>query len=145
MTVQNRLIMIVFKLSSILAGLVFLLGLFSSCEKEPKADYKSFLIQVDSIQLPDEISVNTSFDISFYGTIGTNGCYKFSEFRTEKLNTDILIETWGKLDLKSEICPSVMVFLNGKKSNYLIEEAGSYMIKIKQPGNSFLEKQIIVE
>ena len=124
---------------------LFIIGLIASCEKRLKTDYEPFLIQVDSIQLSDKISVNTSFDIYFYGTIGTNGCYGFSEFKADKLNNDIIIETWGKLDLKSGICPSVMVFLNGKKLNYLIEETGSYMIKIKQPDNSFLEKQIIVE
>lgn len=125
--------------------LLLLLILFSSCEKDTKTDYESFLIQVDSIEVSNTITANTSFDISFYGTVGTNGCYEFSHFLTEKTNNEILIEALGNQDVGANICASVMVYLNGENLNYLIEESGDYLIRIKQPDNSFLEKEISVE
>lgn len=125
--------------------LFLLLGLFPSCEKDTKTDYESFLIQVDSIEISNNITANTSFDIYFYGTVGTSGCYEFSHFLTEKTNNEILIETLGKQGVSSDVCASVMVYLNGEKWSYLIEETGDYLIRIKQPDNSFLEKEITVE
>jgi hypothetical protein len=38
-----------------------------------------------------------------------------------------------------------MVSLDGEELNYTIDESGNYLLKIKQPDNSFLEKQITVE
>lgn len=70
----------VFKFTSMIFCLFSLLGLFSSCEKEAKSEYDSFIIYVDSVQLSDNISANIPFDIFFYGTVGTNGCYEFSHF-----------------------------------------------------------------
>jgi len=122
-----------------------LLSFLSSCENELEQNYESFLIQVDSIQIPDNITINESFDIRFYGTIGTNGCYQFSKFETEKEGNNITMKAWGKFDKNSNICPTVMVYLDNEKLNYRIKEKGTYTIKINQPDNNFLVKQISVE
>ncbi len=124
---------------------LMLLSFLSSCENELEQNYESFLIQVDSIQIPDNITINESFDIRFYGTIGTNGCYQFSKFETEKEGNNITMKAWGKFDKNSNICPTVMVYLDNEKLNYRIKEKGTYTIKINQPDNNFLVKQISVE
>ena len=36
-----------------------------------------FLINVDSIDLADTITTSDTLFISFYGTVGTTGCYSF--------------------------------------------------------------------
>ena len=120
-------------------------GLLVSCEDNDKTEYKSFLVQVDSVEISNNITTNTPFDIEFYGTIGTDGCYKFSHFETSNSDNEILIECWGKQDVSSDVCPQVMVYLDGEKLTYSIDGSGNYLIKIKQPDNSFLEKEIIVE
>ena len=125
--------------------IIILVLLFASCNKKTKLDNESFLIYIDSIKLPNNIPVNTSFDIFFYGIVGTDGCSKFYCFKTEKSNNEILIEALGKKEIKDGICPSVMIYLNEEKLNFLIEETGDYLIKIKQPDNSYFEKQISVE
>ncbi len=59
-------------------NILFILSTFllvCSCEKEQEPDYESFLIKVESIQIPQNIAVNEPFEIKFYGTIGNNGCY----------------------------------------------------------------------
>ncbi len=126
------------------AGLmIFLSGHFSSCQKDE--DYEYFLIQVDSVSIPETILANQSFELEFFGYIGHNGCYSFSEFVSEKQNRTILVEAWGKLNVKSTICPDVMVGLNGEKLSLLLKETGNYNLKIKQPNGTFLERQILVE
>jgi hypothetical protein len=124
---------------------LMLLSILSSCEDKHDPNYESFLIQVDSIQTPDNITINEPFDIIFYGTIGTNGCYQLSRFETEKHGNNITINAWGKFDKKSRVCPAVMVYLDNQKLNYQINEKGTYTIKINRPDNNFLVKQISVE
>jgi hypothetical protein len=127
-----------------IAGLmIYLSGHFSSCQKDE--DYEYFLIQVDSVSIPETILANQPFELEFFGYIGHNGCYSFSEFFSEKQNKTILVETLGKLNVKSTICSDVMVYLNGKKFEFMLEEAGSYKLRIKQPNGTFLERQILVE
>lgn len=47
--------------------------------------------------------------------------------------------------LEQMVVMNFLTFLNGEKLNYIIEETGEYLIKIKQPDNSYLEKQITIE
>ncbi len=124
--------------------LIFLAGNFSSCKKNV-ADYQYFLIKIDSVSIPESIFAKQPFDVEFYGYIGHNGCYSFSEFVSETQSKTIRVEAWGKLNLGSKICTDVMVGLQGEKLNIFINEAGSYKLLIKQPDGTFLERQILVE
>lgn len=125
--------------------LLFVTGILVSCEDSENNEYKSFLVQVDSVEISNNIITDSPFDIEFYGTIGTDGCYEFSHFETSISDNKINIKCWGKQDISSEVCPQVMVYLNGEKLIFSINESGKYMVKVKQPDNSFLEKEIIVE
>ncbi|MGQ7870150.1 hypothetical protein [Sunxiuqinia sp. sy24] len=124
---------------------LILLSIVSSSEEEHHPNYEPFLIRVDSIQVPDNITINEPFDMRLYGTIGTNGCYQFLQFETKQQGNNITIKAWGKFDNSSSICPTVMVYLDNETLNYQIKEKGTYTIKAKQPDNSFLEKQISVK
>lgn len=118
-------------------------GCFSSCKKDQ--DYDDFLIEIDSIAIAEPILANRPFKIKFYGYIGHNGCYHFSEFEWEKRENTIMIEVWGKLNLKSTICSDVMVCLNGEELNLELKETGNYNFRVKQPDGTFLEQQIQVK
>lgn len=124
---------------------VILLSILFSCEDKQEPNYESFLIKVDSIQHSENITINETFNIKLYGTIGTNGCNQFSHFKTMAQDNDIIIEAWGKINKNSNICPTVMVYLDNEELNYKIEEKGIYTIKVKQPDNKYLEKQILIE
>lgn len=127
-----------------IAGLmIFLSGYFSSCQKDE--DYEYFLIQIDSVYIPEIILVNQPFEMEFYGYIGHNGCYSFSEFVLEQQKKALRVEARGKLNVKSTICPDVMVGLKGEKLSLLLKETGHYNLKIKQPDGTFLERQFLVE
>ena len=75
-----------------------LILLIGACEN--KADYKSFLVKVDSVQVPTAITSNTPFEIKFYGTISPNGCSSFTNFDVKEESNNIVIEAWAKADLK---------------------------------------------
>lgn len=119
--------------------------IFTACEDEYEHNYVPFLIKVDSIQLPENVNVNESFDIAFFGNIGTNGCYQFSEFKSSEAENEITIEAWGKFNKSSDFCTMAIVMLAGEKLNYTIAEKGTYTFKIKQTDGSFLETEITVE
>ena len=120
----------------------YILPLLLSCNHKP--DYTFHLIKVDSIQVPTPLSANVPFEIKFFGTIAGNGCHSFYEFKVNQVNNDLLIEAWEKADAKALLCPTVMVYLTGHNLTTQIQSAGDYNIKIKQPDNSYLEKQVRV-
>ena len=130
-------------LSYLTITLLLIVSLSSkSCVDDP--DYVAFLIKVDSIQIPIEIKANVPFDIVFYGTIGTNGCYSFREFYEYEANNEIVIEAWGNLQYDAKVCPTVMVYLDGIKKRTTINQTGTYILRIKQPRSADILKQIIV-
>ena len=126
----------------IAAFLICFLAYFSSCQKDE--DYNYFRIQVDSVYIPESVLASQPFEVEFYGIVGYNGCYSFEKFVSDKQNKTILVEALGKYNVNS-VCPTVMVYLNGKKIEFLLEEAGSYKLRIKQPEGTFLERQFWVE
>lgn len=115
-----------------------------SCHSDPY-EVETFLIKVDSIHVPNAIVSNTPFDIDFFGTIASDGCHRFELFQNSISNNDVLIEAWGSVDSKAGVCPTVMVYLNGHKLTVTIRSPGYYTIKIKQPDNSTLVRQIAVK
>ncbi|HUX59375.1 MAG TPA: hypothetical protein VMV77_20550 [Bacteroidales bacterium] len=114
-----------------------------SCLSEPYS-YQDFLIKVDSIQIPDTITLNIPFDIKFFGTIGFDGCYSFKTFNQTVIDNDITIETWGTYENINGTCPTVIVSLDGQKLNMTFHTPGIYNFNIIQPDNTSLVRQITV-
>jgi hypothetical protein len=127
---------------SVLTILLSALLQFSCDGRKDNAD--KFLIKVDSIQIPAEATMNIPFSISFFGTIGTNGCYSFSNLVMNHSGHEIEIEAWGIFENSGEACPDVMVYLTGFSVNVTIDYPGEYKIKVMQPDGSFIEKIITV-
>lgn len=129
----------------VIVSVVFLLLINVSCQKEIDTEYNYFVIPIDSVIVPDTVKINKSFEIAFFGLVGTNGCYRFSEFILQKQNNEITIEVWGKIRKGAQICPDEMVYLRGKKMNYSLPEPGEYQLKVKQDKNSYLHFPLVVE
>jgi len=114
-----------------------------SCEE--KAEYRLYLVHVDSVAVPKTIAANNSFDIEFYGLLGINSCSEFSHLETNKSSNEILIECWGKDYSVSDPCMDVLTSLGNQKLSYLIEEPGNYLIKLKQPYGDYIETEIVLQ
>jgi hypothetical protein len=117
--------------------------LLRSCLNDPyiKEDY---LIKVDSIHIPDPVTLNIPFDVEFFGTVGYNGCHSFKTFSQTVNNNDITIYAWGTYENTNGICPAVMVYLEGEKLNMTVKVAGTYNLIIGEPDNSTFMRQITV-
>ena len=129
-------------LFSVIVFPVFMLFATTSCEDD--AGYNYFLIPVDTISVPDTVKANDSFEIAFWGLVGTNGCHQFSEFMAEQQDNEIVIEAWGKIKKDAQFCSSIMVYLRGGKMNFSISEPGQYSIKVRQSDDLYLEHSILV-
>jgi hypothetical protein len=129
-------------LKSLFVLLPFLL--FTSCEPKPdyQPPYEPFLIKVDKIEVPISLSSNVAFDISFFGIIG-NGCDSFLKFEKSQSNNEILISVWGNHYIGPNPCTDILMNLR-EKLNYIIGSPGVYVIKVKQPDDTYLEKQITI-
>jgi hypothetical protein len=117
--------------------------LLSSC-LEDAYTFDTFLVKIDSFQLPETMTAKTTFEVRFFGTVGNNGCISFEGFNQNLINKDIEIEAWGRYDNRNNTCPEVMVYLD-KNLEITIPVAGVYNLKIKQPDKSYLERSITVK
>lgn len=134
-----------FRTVTITLCVISFMSILAACEKENKPDYKLFLIKVDSVLVPDNIIANEPFDITFTGTVGTNGCYQFYKFETNSEADQIVVKVWGRFYSKQEVCTDVMVYLGDEKLTLRIEEPGHYILKVQQPDESYLTESILIE
>jgi hypothetical protein len=132
---------IICRLTSIIAIVIFI-GLLSCHDDSASSD--DFMIKVDSFKVADAVTSATPFDVTFYGTIGRNGCYSFKTFNRVASGNEISIEAWGTFDYSTQSCPEELVLLNGIKLSLTIPFPGTYRIKIKEPEDYSLVKQITV-
>jgi hypothetical protein len=123
---------------------VLTLGLIlRSCLSEPYT-YEDYMIKVDSIHIPGTIILHTPFDIEFFGIVGFDGCHSFKTYnQTTTTDNNITIEAWGNYESKGS-CPAVLVTLEGQKLNMTFHTPGTYTIKIQEPDNSSIVRQITV-
>ena len=126
---------------------VFTLFIFfvflSNCSKEKFKPYE-FQIYVDSIVFADTIQAGNTLEIEFYGIISCNGCASFERFDTKFSQNSVFIEAIGK-GSGANICPEVMVYLDGTilQINNLTE--GEFTVRVGQPDDTELVETVIVE
>lgn len=129
--------------SLVTAKFFLIIGLITwlvGCSKEPA--YKEYLIQVDSLAIsyPETYLYSGLFEINLYGTISSNGCSSFSHFNISRQNQDVIIEAWKNVQVNAIVCPTVMVYLNHKILFNRDSLPENFIIKVKQPDGSYLEK-----
>lgn len=72
------------------AGLVALVGGGAGCSMLSNAESDSDdgpgtgIAEVDSIDAPAQIASSDTLTVQFYGTVGSNGCYSFGGFETDR-------------------------------------------------------------
>lgn len=134
--------MIKFSFQALIIATMLFSVFFTSCNDDE--GYKYFLVPVESISIPEEVNANEPFEVRLSGTIGLDGCSSFDRFITEKQDTTLLVEAWGKLKTHSYICPDMEVELVREKLKFSVENPGIYILKVRQPDGTFLDKELIV-
>ncbi len=115
---------------------------FSNCNKETVT---KFLIEVDSIVMPDTIYLPELLIVELYGTIGNTGCYEFSKLEFAQSDTTITMEVWGKkTESKNLDCPDMLVLLDGMHVQIDFNNPGTYVIEVKLPDNRKLSEAVAV-
>lgn len=121
---------------------LFLLSAFflSNCKKDHAT---RFLVKVDSIQMPDTIQFGDTLKIELFGTIGENGCYSLDKIEPVFEDSIITVSVWG-LNSGSDVCPDVMVYLDGTTIAFTGLQKETYQIIFLQPDDGKLEQQVVV-
>ena len=124
-------------------ALIIFFVFLSNCGKNEFKPYE-FQIYVDSIVLADTIQAGNTLEIEFYGIISCNGCTSFERFDTKFSQNSVFIEAIGK-GSGANICPAVMVYLDGTilQINNLTE--GEFTVRVGQPDDTELVEKVIVE
>lgn len=133
------------KLVSILLALIFFMLLLVCCSTEPENEYSLYKIKIDKIIVPDTVYIQDTLKIKLDGTVGPDGCHSFKGFEVEKVGSEINITAWGSRPNFSTMCPTVMVYLNGKECKVIIPKTGQYKINIMQPDNTVFSKWIYIK
>jgi hypothetical protein len=76
---------------------------------------------------------------------GFDQCNGFKTFNQIHENNNITIEAWGTYYSNGGACPPDLIYMSGQKLNLTIPIPGEYTIKIREPNDYLLVKQIIVK
>lgn len=128
------------------AALLVLVVLNLSCERNTGITEEEYLITVDSIQVADTVKLNNQFEVTFYGIIGENGCYRFSRFYSEEQTNRTLVQVIGlRKSGQNLVCPELLPMLNGQKLKLLADSLGTIHLEIINPGvNRLISKNVEV-
>ncbi len=123
-----------FLFSSLLVSALGFVLFLGSCDTTsydiPK--YTEFVMQIDSIQMPSTIKLGQRLDIKFYGTIGPDGCYRFSRFAAKADNKTISVTVYGRHEEK-DLCNEAVSYLNGGLLQINMLDTGRYVVHVSQP------------
>ncbi|HUV35845.1 MAG TPA: hypothetical protein VMX58_02790 [Patescibacteria group bacterium] len=113
---------------------------------EPHALYDTFVIDVDSIRVPDRVEYGEVVPIQFYGTIGDNDCYSFCAFESSRDDYLVRITAYGLRNTSSDHCHESTVPL---REECRIEPSANWLygyinIEVQQPDGSTLAGSVHV-
>lgn len=88
-------------------------SLIASCgKKEEENSVEEFLIQIDSVVVPAQISRGELLPVQFYGTIGPDKSYQFDRIISETDSVKTSFMLIGKRDIKLQTTDSVTQYLD---------------------------------
>jgi hypothetical protein len=135
----------------IISAVILLAGLLtwsSGCKKDDGPD-PDFLIQIDSIVMPDTISLFDTLSVKFYGEIGPDGCYKFDRFEPvdrdgSEPDNSMKFKVWGKHEDNGN-CSQQIVYLDGAEIRITGIAKGNFNVFVIQPDGTIMVGLVYVE
>lgn len=123
--------------------LLLLASILLGCGTEPSRENELFIVKVDSIKHHKFYLVGDTIKIWFYGTIGSDGCHSFYRFEGKLQPLQLDLTVYGKKK-QADVCPCVMVYLDGKEYRLIATQQGLFTINIYQPDGSVLRDSLLV-
>jgi hypothetical protein len=117
--------------------------LMVSCSTEEETAPTLFTVKVDSLQHPSSVALNDTIAVHLFGTIGGDGCHSFSHFQDTKQSLQVDLTVWGKRT-PADVCPAVMVYLDGREYTVIASQRGMLYINVHQPDGSTLVDSVQV-
>ncbi|MCK4414671.1 MAG: hypothetical protein KAY32_14145 [Candidatus Eisenbacteria sp.] len=133
--------------SGFLLGLAVLIVVYvSSCSESSSPWHEEqFIIRVDSLHVPAEVSVDDTLCISFFGIVGSSSDYRFSHFEVEKDSSYIWVTAWGlRRWHEDQAGLPIVVFLDGEEYCVSGLSEGWFRIVVHQPDGAFLPDSVFV-
>ena len=125
--------------------LPMVISILYSCSTEPEYNYIEYKIKVDSLVYPNAIVFGDTLLLKFYGFVGPDGCHTISRFEEIKKPEEVEIQVWGKKPDFSTVCSAVIVEMRGTPHKVVPEQQGLFLIKVKQPDDSYLIDSVLVQ
>lgn len=125
----------------IITSILILIIYFSTgCKKEETSS--EFVIQADSLKMPDTIQFGTTLDVDFYGLVGTNDCYTFSRIaQLESVlvdpNNSMRVQLYGDYTDNGN-CQAGLVYMNPLNYQVTGMFAGTFTVLVQQPDGSVM-------
>lgn len=121
------------------------MSILSACSTEPEYNYIEYKIKVDSLVHPNSIVLGDTLLIKFYGFVGADGCHTISRFEEIKKLEEVEIQVWGKKPDFPTVCSAVIVEMRGTIRKIVPEQQGLFLVKVKQPDDSYLIDSVFVQ
>ncbi|RLD42438.1 MAG: hypothetical protein DRI89_07285 [Bacteroidetes bacterium] len=132
---------------SVILVMTGLLVWSTGCKKDETNP--DFLIQIDSIVMPDTIHVTDTLLVKFYGVIGPDGCYKFDRFENAALEgndpaNSMKFKIWGKHEDTGN-CNQQIVYLDGAEVGINGFIKGIFNVLVVQPDGTIMVSSVYVK
>jgi hypothetical protein len=121
--------------------LILIVYLSTGCKKDEDTNTE-FRIQVDSLKMPDTITVGDVLSVDFYGLVGDNSCYNFSRFNQLQSGAadpanSMRMELLGIFQDNGN-CQAQDVYMNPVTANITGIVAGDFALLVVQPNGSVM-------
>jgi hypothetical protein len=103
----------------------------------------TFVVQVDSVEVPSSVRPGDTLSIRLFGTIGPNRCHWFKRFEADRGASTLRLKVLG-VDAGGEVCAQALTMLD---TTYKVSpplEGPVFTIAIEQPDGSLLRDSVEV-
>lgn len=127
-------------------SLLLLASLWTNCSLiGGGTNTSTFIVEVDSINVPSEVASTDTLIVRPFGTVGTNGCHSFKQFEASQTPSSLDLQVIGEVVEGDDIgCTDEIVKLD---TTYEVPPPleGPFEITIPQPDETTLTRTVTVK
>ncbi|MHB8077990.1 MAG: hypothetical protein ACYDIE_01870 [Candidatus Krumholzibacteriia bacterium] len=106
---------------------------------------RHFAVAIDSVQVPQVVTLGDTIRARLYGVVGYTGCYSYAGAEVERQGHDVYIEARGRLYVPpSGLCYQAFVYMRGEPVEVCPADAGTYRLYFRHGEAEDLERVVEV-